>query len=124
MNIDLKLYLESVSPAPWNVISHKWDVLTSGPTGDISKQTLLDNQMTRPDMVMCAMARNFLDIVMRRGWGVIVHPDGWGVDVILPKLRAMRWPDPFTAVQEAEKWWVANMGEKVNVDEFFPRGEN
>ena len=111
MNIDLKLDISKLSPAPWHVEDYpsSWPSITSGPADDASERRSIDDPMEPFDMAMCAMARNFLDITMRRGWGVIVHPDGWGVDVILPKLRLMRWDDPFTAVVEAEKWWVANM---------------
>ena len=117
MNIDLKLDIEKLSPAPWHVEYYpsSWSSITSGPADDASERRSIDDPMELPDMVMCAMARNFLDIVMRRGWGVVKFQSGWAIAFpgmeIPNRLRHMRWDDPFTAVQEAEKWWVANMGE-------------
>lgn len=72
MNIDLKLDINKLSPAPWHVIDDPrfWPSITSGQADDASERRSIDDPMEPFDMVMCAMARNFLDITMRRGWGV------------------------------------------------------
>lgn len=119
MNIDLKLEISKLSQAPWHVIDDPrfWPSITSGPADDASERRSVDDPMEPFDMVMCAMARNFLDIVMRRGWGVVKFQSGWAIafpDIVVPHdIRGLRWNDPFTAVLEAEKWWVANMEVKA-----------
>lgn len=66
-----------------------------------------------------ALARNALDVMMRRGWGVVLNPEagpmqGWLVE--LPNasypmgtkmydLVNARWKDPFTALVEADAWY-------------------
>lgn len=118
MNIDMKLDIEKLSPAPWHVEDYpsSWPSITSGPADDASERHSIDDPMEPWDMVMCAMARNFLEITMRRGWGVVRFQSGWAIafpDMEIPnRLRHMRWPDPFTAAIEAEKWWVENMETK------------
>lgn len=92
--------INKLSPAPWHVINRPW--------ANEPDEIIADNDenvvKSYNDLVMCAMARNFLDIVMRRGWGTFLFSDGWGItNSCLPKhLCHMRWPDPFTAVIEAE----------------------
>ncbi len=57
------------------------------------------------------------DVMMRRSWEpeVWLAETGqpWGVDSAVeslpPELYAMRWPDPFTALVEADAWYVANV---------------
>lgn len=103
------LDIDKLSPAPWNVSNRPWVNEPDEIIVDNNENTVESHN----DLVMCAMARNFLDIVMRRGWGVVKFQSGWAIafpSMDVPnRLRHMRWYDPFTAVQEAEKWWVANM---------------
>jgi len=88
-------------------------------------------EMTHEDWEMCCAARRVLDILMRRGifpvqvangWSVwCTTPQGWpacmfGVALtdqrLKPSLWPGPWPDPFTAVEEAEKWYVENVERK------------
>lgn len=63
----------------------------------------------------CAVARNAFDVMMRRGWGVVHRQSGWFAAI--PEecfqneiaFRKMRWPDPFTALVESDKWWIENV---------------
>lgn len=109
MNIDMKLDISKLSPAPWHVVDWAWS--------NTPKEVIADNDEnvveSHTDMVMCAMARNFLEITMRRGWGIKLCSDGrWMVlhnEEIPIHVGLAGWSDPFTAVIETEKWLVANM---------------
>lgn len=65
-----------------------------------------------------ALARNALDIMVRRGWGVERHValGGWWVrtnshEAMIPS--SLRQSDPFTALVSADEWM--NEREKPNV---------
>lgn len=65
-----------------------------------------DNWETDAEFI--ALARNAFEVMMRRGWGLISSHDGtWGVSKpghLPTRLIHLRWPDPFTALVEADKW--------------------
>lgn len=78
------------------------------------------------DAAFIALARNAFDVMMRRGWMPIKHQDkDWyasfeadeadaffGLDT-LPVQKGVLYPDPFTALVEADKWYKENV-EKGN----------
>lgn len=79
------------------------------------------------DAKQCVLARNALDVMMRRGWHAEHWSDGWGVDATFDGsvdyedwhkspfalwLDAKRWPDSFTALVEADKWYKDNVEAK------------
>lgn len=75
----------------------------------------------RADANAFLLGRQALDIMMRRKWSPSYVGEGWSVadvlgDPLFPKwdAGAMVWmeplfADPFTALVEAEKWYVANV---------------
>ena len=66
-----------------------------------------------------AIARAAFDVMMRRKWEPQAWLEGgqssWGVDSSEKEmpydLCDMRWPDPFTALVEADKWYKENVEE-------------
>lgn len=76
------------------------------------------------DKEFAALARNAFDVMMRRGWTVKkLYPDKseWGIETRKgwwfenasqngESMNSLCWyPDPFTALVEADKWYVANV---------------
>lgn len=78
------------------------------------------------DCEFIALARNAFDVLMRRGWNCYQLDDGWYVEdggnkgenpgKILCAIRQrdgtneiLHWPDPFTALVEADKWFKENV---------------
>lgn len=111
MSIDLS----KLSPAPWTVhkASHEDAdpdeafVLFGGGTHDYDRDsTMIDTNHAS----FIALARNAFDVMMRRGWSVEQWHDGrWSLDHVIRPFcwtDAMAWPDPFTALVEADKWYV------------------
>jgi len=122
--------LKSLSPAPWEVV-HKspraadevyYDMV--GPDGKVLFDTCNSDVMLlhvehdegmshwwdetgRTNFNFIAAARYAFDVMMRRGWGVFNGPRGWGVALNtlddLYGIREKRWPDPFTALVEADE---------------------
>lgn len=100
---------EMWSESPWRVIN--------GPPQRISDAMLCRRAFTNAtDTEFMALARGAFDVMMRRKWepeAWLAEGDVWGVDsavASLPaELYAMRWPDPFTALVEADRWYVENV---------------
>lgn len=89
--------MNNLSPLPWKIDFTPEENLVSG-----------YNLLTFDDKVMCIQAREFLEITTKRGWGVKLFSNGgWGViGPCLPlEVEDSRWPDPFTAILESDKWW-------------------
>src|SRR3990167_1977561 len=75
------------------------------------------------DLEFIALARNAFDVMLRRGWSPVASPlenEGWRVDMNDGTYFAYdadrngaqhpaQWPDPFTALVEADAWWEANV---------------
>lgn len=120
--------LENLTPAPWAVTGlvdelhivgdyeskDHWDTWIAHMTQD-------DGQT---DAAFIALARNAFDVMMRRGWANTrqFHADGkitWGADFCRfdPKSffefsnlpHANSFDDPFTALVEADKWYLDNV---------------
>jgi hypothetical protein len=72
-----------------------------------------DLDVAENDAAFLSLARNAFDVMMRRHWEpeqmLAEKGQPWGVDSAerqLPtRLVDMRWPDPFTALVEADKWF-------------------
>jgi hypothetical protein len=66
------------------------------------------------------LARNAFDVMMRRGWFVVPNymtrpGTAWRVKTAWPNCEVewKEWPDPFTALVEADKWFRENVDNKV-----------
>ena len=67
-----------------------------------------------------ALARNAFDVMMRRGWSPERMGDAWIVNDEdnyplcrpRPGNEILRWPDPFTALVEADKWYKEHIENK------------
>ncbi len=104
--------LSNLSASPWEALplnSEQW--IVQYPDGeDVS---LLDETHA----AFIAIARNAFDIMMRRGWYPYPFLDGyWGIDArpasIPEELATQQWPDPYTAIVEADKWFRENVENK------------
>ncbi len=101
--------LSKLSPAPWtaNSFGEVYD-----PEGRVADCGFVE------DAEFIALARNAFDVMMRRGWiptrwlsvsgkwGVFTDT-GDGVPLELQKWPDDAWPDPFTALVEADRWLTA-----------------
>ena len=66
------------------------------------------------------LARAAFDVMMRRHWQAelwLAEGEVWGVDSAVAELPfelfEMRWPDPFTALVEADRWYRENVERRV-----------
>jgi hypothetical protein len=127
--------LEKLTPPPWHVrqseSSSKWIL------ADANDEYIATFEI-KEAAERCALARNAFDVMMRRGWSPEKYIDGWtatGTDreqiVVLSKWRRelcgwhrdehgeaqwgpdgnkpAQFPDPFTALVEADKWLRENV---------------
>ncbi len=133
------LDLSKLSPAPWEATSGSVPI---GDTGDYEPWVNVDSPECvicrleetvdfcdgKPDWhataEFIALARNAFEIMMRRGWGVNRYGDGWRPFVRdraqFEMVRWMNsrgeefcWPDPFTALVEADAWWRKHEGDVI-----------
>jgi hypothetical protein len=78
---------------------------------------------SQADADFIALARNAFDIMMMRGWSpermgdtwIVNDEDGRWFGYPHPYDPLMRWPDPFTALVEADAWFKANIEKKHDV---------
>jgi len=76
-----------------------------------------------PTERFAALACNAFGVMMRRKWHVEPNDDGtawrvWSGDGVWWYSRGemppqIEWPDPFTALVEADKWYVENVESKA-----------
>ena len=118
--------LTKLTPPPWTAreVWPGWFDL-SGPNGRIFDCNEFDRhgEGAKDDALFCAMARNAFSVMTRRGWEVrnqddlgwcAVKQSGWPVDASWinngnsPTLKRF-WPDPFTAIVEADRWYKENV---------------
>jgi hypothetical protein len=125
-----------LTPAPWecDLRDSRWDdethYVVTGPDGKVlfdtvnSEAALLEydehwfDRVGGDNLKFAALARNAFDVMQRRGWGVArCGSHGWcavqgqdGPDQN-PSLAYIGFEalDPFMALCEAEKWYVANV---------------
>jgi hypothetical protein len=102
--------LSKLSPAPWFANGRQL-------YGEESFSSLVFSGGGFPTNVeFCALARNAFDVMIRRKWGVaLCLIGGWEVfsrdgqecrDLDCPNVGHA---DPFTALVEADRWYVANV---------------
>ncbi len=101
--------LSKLTPAPWQADYQPalWRVISQ------SEDTVVTAMLDEPDAEFIALARNAFDVMMRRGWWPSWEEDGdWRLDEpgdVCTELgewvRANPFPDPFTALVEADKWY-------------------
>lgn len=75
-------------------------------------------KQSREDARFFALARNALDVMMRRGWHPMPDSEKWFVygecSMILQAAGTHGpYPDPFTALVEADKWYRENVENTV-----------
>lgn len=120
--VDRITVMTSRGPAPWFNWSHGAEGdfgLYCGDPEDASEIFDLLERREPVDLEFAALARNALDIMVRRGWGTEAvstseHlPIVWRFVATLPKgepVNGVVYDDPFTALVEAEKWLVERLG--------------
>ena len=106
----MTLDLSKLSPAPWVNCGHELFF------GRQRQGTRHQQILKEADAEFCALARNAFDIMMRRGWGCSHGPRGWWVNCPMEvclkfgvNFKMEPFPDPFTALVEAEKWYVEHV---------------
>lgn len=136
--------LSKLTPAPWHAgrmdtVSYDGDgtgpyknVYHDNPKGKMHLGERLpdtvargegDADECRANAEFIALARNAFDVMMRRGWQVLLIDGKWHVfDRILPDGKGFGWiggvgayeipADPFTALVEADAWYKANIEAK------------
>ena len=110
MSIDLS----KLTPVPWAVRHGTMDS-----TVFCGSENPLDadcgfNLPNRDDAEFIALSRNAFDVMLRRGWGVALEQnDSWTVRHAEPgsvdPVVDRSWPDPFTALVEADAWYKASI---------------
>jgi hypothetical protein len=107
--------LIKLTPAPWTSVM-------TGHAGCVGIQAdgVTINNWSGVDAQFAVLARNAFDVMLRRGWGVEVayeKPpfDEWRIDdgdrnEIWENDILKTWSDPFTALVEADKWYIAKFG--------------
>ncbi len=125
--------LSKLSPAPWSSVAQVWQ----HDPGERTGKFLLCHGMhiiatfdNEADCDEAALSRNAFQVMMDRGWyacrdgfdgelfvGYIVcsRPTGKGETFSCPNVMGRHhgpissWPDPFTALVEADKWYRENV---------------
>lgn len=113
MSIDLSKLL----PAPWAYSydgSGDWSVGCEHEPQEARAAVVSDgdDDFCRAHAAFIALAKNAFDVMMRRGWGVEQWEEGWSI--AQPKRPwqmpgDLCWPDPFTALVEADRWYQENV---------------
>jgi hypothetical protein len=117
---DVSMDLEKLTPAPWKVAFHgmvdpskAWRIVDS--TGDTVGWCISGS-----DASIIALARNAFDVMTRRGWWAEPIGQNWYVSTgrfgasageVEAFLSNRPFPDPFTALVEADRWFVQNVVE-------------
>jgi hypothetical protein len=109
--------LSKLTPAPWihdlpGCVGHVYPeggMRVIAVPGYPSKAQPID----LADAEFIALARNAFDVMARRGWGVVQRSSGWFAAIPgsepMVEFRKMRFPDPFTALVESDKWYRENV---------------
>lgn len=121
--------LSKLTPAPWLLGDDGWPIWFDGDKGALpywaSAVDKSPENPYKPDAIsfdtlaFVALARNAFDVMMRRGWHPVKLGDLWhvtmagaGKDAIKAFwARHLGWPDPFTALVEADRWMKENIRE-------------
>ena len=120
--------MSKLTPAPWMPLFADWQpprvVCESNEVGAIITGDVVQGEQWAE---FIALARNAFDVMLRRGWCAVptLQVDEslgpWCVrsrTELLTRLMTLRWPDPFTALVEADKWYAENVenAEKIPKD--------
>ena len=97
--------LTKLTPAPWEVVKDQGSqtIFIPRPNGF---PMLLEEDNDPVPLEFAALARNAFDVMMRRKWEaewLLVGVDS-ALEILPEQLQKMRWPDPFTALVEADRW--------------------
>lgn len=114
--------LKKLTPEPWidkkSVHGNKYRYIHFKGSSTEEYTTL---ELKPTDARFIALARKAFGIMMRRGWQTYPLEDGWWEVAngdgkwwgeVLPPILA--WSNPFTALVEADKWYVKNVERKSN----------
>lgn len=98
-----------------------WGPPTAEP-GQAARFVPIIGHLTNPaDAEFYVAAREAFDVMVRRGWGPQMTADGWtvrdfprkhvteGVKTFREWAIRQSWPDPFSALIEADRWYTANV---------------
>jgi hypothetical protein len=116
--------LEKLSPAPWGVADDGPDHCVCHFASEDTSWPLFerwDGKPDRTDADFIALARNAFDVMMRRGWFVVpryINRPGtlWWVKTGMAtdcEIDWMEFPDPFTALVEADAWYKEHIEHDV-----------
>ena len=106
--------IEKMTPLPWtSVCQHGTGKFILA--HHMTTLALFNNEA---DCDFAEVARKAWEIMMRREWTLICYPSkAWRANVgerfipahlLMDWCLSQSWPDPFTAIVEAEKWCAAN----------------
>lgn len=106
-----------ISPAPWETCCGGWRVVSGDSREchvvcDVGTNKASRNPRNAANAEFMAIARNAFDIMMRRQWWVVPHGRFWrvrGDDSRDLDMENDNYPDPFTALIEADKWYRENV---------------
>lgn len=107
--------ISKLTAAPWTVESSCAGDLWGFDIPELPEASYRDSRFgKRADVEFIALARNAFDVMMRRGWSPIKGDDGWyAIDqygTAIEDTSVDDWPDPFTAIIEADKEFTAKGG--------------
>ncbi len=105
--------LDNLAPAPWKADGQRVEGPDEG--GDRGRMVIYDEGgHTETEAEFIALARNAFDVMVRRGWGVACYgPGRWVVPGFSKHWYVVHagppydYPDPFTALVEADNWLKA-----------------
>lgn len=111
--------LTELTPAPWEVKLDRGSGIFYVPLPGGYPMLLAeddDDHRRRAALELAALARNALDVMVRRGWSVgsddfgktFCLGVGCGCDLWM-WAKAQRFTDPFTALVEADRWYRENV---------------
>lgn len=106
----MEIDLSKLTPAPWEVHDgRRPDYTICEMHADETCQPLFERigPPNTEDGNFIVLARNAFDVMMRRGWGITRFDDGWMAvdddDLIVEPSSTASYPDPFTALVEADR---------------------
>jgi hypothetical protein len=118
--------LDELALAPWHVEDHADSDHFPGlvrvymkRSGDDPSPWVADVGLSRSNAEFIALARNAFDVMMRRGWSPERMGDTWVVNDEDGRMfnyqseELMRWPDPYTALVEADAWYKEHIEHDV-----------
>jgi hypothetical protein len=111
--------LTKLTPAPWEADESHIVYGRKGTLRETPGFAKFESEHRNTDAEFTALARNAFDVMIRRGWSAVCDLDQWAIQWnqhgihIDEVYRTKRWPDPFTALVEADEWYKANVEGKV-----------